>query len=187
MKWRASTERKLFETWRVACKKRSGRRLFKDVRCNAFSFIIQLLFPSPAPSRNYSLHRYFHQSSRLGTTRKESIIARIITRRDFIQPILESHLLEKFQKFGGILKSVEDSASKSVDTNSFFSRKGVPLNRHARSSRLASRRRAKVDTGRRVLREGGRKRNGSCPVSRIAEWRVRATRLGVNPAICRRS
>lgn len=42
--------------------------------------------PSPAPSRNYSLHRYFHQSSRLGTTRKESIIARIITRRDFIQP-----------------------------------------------------------------------------------------------------
>lgn len=67
---------------RVACKKRSGRRLFKDVRCNAFSFIIQLLFPSPAPSRNYSLHRYFHQSSCLGTTRKESIIARIITRRD---------------------------------------------------------------------------------------------------------
>lgn len=122
--------------------------MFKDVRCNAFSFIIQLLFPSPAPSRNYSLHRYFHQSSRLGTTRKESIIARIITRRDFIQPILESHLLEKFQKFGGILKSVEDSGSKSVDTNSFFSRKGVPLNRHARSSRLASRGHPKTGQGR---------------------------------------
>lgn len=34
---------------------------------------------------------------------------------------------------------------------------------------------------------GGRKRNGSCPVSRIAEWRVRATRLEVIRAICRRS
>lgn len=132
----------------VASRVQEEERLFKDVRCNAFSFIIQLLFPSPAPSRNYSLHRYFHQSSRLGTTRKESIIARIITRRDFIQPILESHLLEKFQKFGGILKSVEGSASKSVDTNSFFSRKGVPLNRHARSSRLASRGHPKTGQGR---------------------------------------
>lgn len=63
-------------------------------------------------------------------------------------PTFESHLLEKFQKFGGILKSVEDSASKSVDTNSFFSRKGVPLNRHARSSRLASRGHPKTGQGR---------------------------------------
>ena len=120
--------------------------MFKDVRCNAFSFIIQLLFPSPAPSRNYSLHRYFHQSSRLGTTRKESIIARIITRRDLSNPRKSSP--RKIPKIRGILKSVEDSASKSVDTNSSFSRKGVPLNRHARSSRLASRGHPKTGQGR---------------------------------------
>lgn len=54
----------------------------------------------------------------------------------------------KIPKIRGILKSVEDSASKSVDTNSFFSRKGVPLNRHARSSRLASRGHPKTGQGR---------------------------------------
>lgn len=121
--------------------------MFKDVRCNAFSFIIQLLFPSPAPSRNYSLHRYFHQSSTRNYQKRINHCTNNYASR-FIQPILESHLLEKFQKFGGILKSVEDSGSKSVDTNSFFSRKGVPLNRHARSSRLASRGHPKTGQGR---------------------------------------
>lgn len=165
--------------------------MFKDVRCNAFSFIIQLLFPRPQPcsfSKLLTPPLFSPVIATRASEPPEKNQSRIITRRDFIQPIFESHLLEKFQKFGGILKSVEDSASKSVDTNSFFSRKGVPLNRHAHSSRLGP-----PEDGPRSIRgggcceRGGRKRNGSCPVSRIAEWRVRATRLEVIRAICRRS
>lgn len=124
--------------------------MFKDVRCNAFSFIIQLLFPRPQPCSFSKLLTPPLFSPVIATRNHQKRINHCTNNyaSRFIQPILESHLLEKFQKFGGILKSVEDSGSKSVDTNSFFSRKGVPLNRHAHSSRLASRGHPKTGQGR---------------------------------------
>lgn len=185
MKWRASTERKLFarnirnvasrvqeEERSAIVQGRSVQRVFfyytapLSQPCSFSKLLTPPLFSPVIATRNHQ-KRINHCTNNYASR--------------FIQPILESHLLEKFQKFGGILKSVEDSGSKSVDTNSFFSRKGVPLNRHARSSRLASRRRAKVDTGRRVLREGGKETERQ--LSRFQNRRVARARhsLGGHP------
>lgn len=127
-----------------------------------------------------------HRDSCLGTTRKESITNNYASR--FYPTNLRKSSPRKIPKIRGDFKIGRRLGIEKCWYKLFLFEEGCPLE-SARSffQAGATRRRAKVDTGRRVLREGGRKRNGSCPVSRIAEWRVRATRLEVIRAICRRS
>lgn len=128
-------------------------------------------------------------SHRLGTTRKESIIARIITRRDFIQP--SKVISSKNSKNSGDFKIGRRLGIEKCWYKLFLFEEGCPLE-SARSFFQAGEPGPPEDGPRSIrgggcCERGGRKRNGSCPVSRIAEWRVRATRLEVIRAICRRS
>lgn len=146
--------------------------------------------PSPAPSRNYSLHRYFHQSSRLVPRNHQKRINHCTNNcaSRFYPTNLRKSSPRKIPKIRGDFKIGRRLGIEKCWYKLFLFEEGCPLNRHAHSSRLGP-----PEDGPRSIRgggcceRGGRKRNGSCPVSRIAEWRVRATRLEVIRAICRRS
>lgn len=152
MKWRASTERKLFarnirnvanrvqeEERSAIVQGRSVQRVFfyytapLSQPCSFSKLLTPPLFSPVIATRNHQKrinHCTNNYASRFYPTNPRKSSPR------------------KIPKIRGILKSVEDSGSKSVDTNSFFSRKGVPLNRHAHSSRLASRGHPKTGQGR---------------------------------------
>lgn len=139
--------------------------------------------PSPVPSRNYSLHRYFHQSSRLVPRNHQKRINHCTNNcaSRFYPTNLRKSSPRKIPKIRGNFKIGRRLGIEKCWYKLFLFEEGCPLE-SARSffQAGATRRRAKVDTGRRV-REGGKETERQ--LSRFQNRRVARARhsLGGHP------